>query len=168
LPIFLDCLPTFRYTNAMMPELGEASAAPPARRFFHIHVVKKKEALMGGKKGARAARLRERVVALVSDPASDLMDDAQLAAKVGVDEETLKALLTEEVVAEAMERRVGEVAAAELIEVDRAMLARAREGHVGAARLLYARVTARAEARGEDEPLPTLEELEEELVRMKG
>lgn len=121
---------------------------------------------MPEKKGTRAARLRERVVNLVSDPASDMMDDAAMAAKLGIGEEMLRALLTDEVVAEAMERRVGEVAPSELVEVDRAMLARAREGHVGAARLLYARVSGRGEAR-EEEPLPTLEELEAELVRMK-
>lgn len=122
---------------------------------------------MAAKKGTRAARLRERVVAVVSDPSSDLMDDAAMALRLGIDEEMLRALLTEEVVAEAMARRAGEVEAAELIEVDRAMLARAREGHVGAARLLYARVAGRGEARAE-EPLPTLEELEAELKRMRG
>lgn len=112
-------------------------------------------------------RLWERVVRTIADPASDTLSDAALAAKLGVEEESLKDVLSEELVAEAMARRVREIESSELAEVDRAMLARAREGHVGAARLLYARVAARAEDGGED-GLPSLEELEEELRVAKG
>ena len=122
-----------------------------------------------GKGGARGIgkRLWERLVRTIADPASDVLSDAALAAKLGVQEDALQAMLSEDVVAEAMARRVREIESSELAEVDRAMLARAREGHVGAARLLYARVAARAEDAGED-GLPSLEELEAELKAAKG
>jgi hypothetical protein len=112
-------------------------------------------------------RLWERVVRIVADPASDVLSDAVLAGKLGIEEDVLKDMLTDEVVAEAMARRVRDIESSELAEVDRAMLARAREGHVGAARLLYARVASKAESEGDD-GLPSLEELEAELKAARG
>lgn len=116
---------------------------------------------------AGGKRLWDRLVRLVADPGSDLLSDAALAQKLGVDEDVLQGLLSDELVAEAMARRVREIEPGELAEVDRAMLARAREGHVGAARLLYARVASRDDGEGDD-GLPSLEELEAELKAARG
>lgn len=116
-------------------------------------------------KERRGVRLRERVLLALSDPASDTLSDEALADKLGVDEGELAALLTDEVMAEAMARRVAVVEDVELAEVDRAMLQRAREGHVGAARLLYARVASRDG--GDDGVVPSVEELEEMVMLLK-
>ncbi|MFZ2587732.1 MAG: hypothetical protein WAZ18_06425, partial [Alphaproteobacteria bacterium] len=104
---------------------------------------------------------------VLSDPLSDALDDAGLAKRLGVGEDIVTELLDEAVVKEAMVRRVAEIAPDELAEVDRAMLMRAKEGHVGAARLLYARMEAKAGGM-EDGTLPSLEELEAELAVLRS
>lgn len=113
----------------------------------------------------KGVRLRERVVAALADPASDVLSDAALASKLGLAEDALVAMVTDELLAEAMARRVAAVEDVDLAEVDRAMLQRAREGHVGAARLLYARVAARGEQ--DDGAMPSLDELEEMVRELK-
>ena len=112
-------------------------------------------------------RVRERLVEVLSDPASDALDDAGLARRLGVGEDIVNGLLDEAVVREAMAKRVAVIAPDDLAEVDRAMLMRAKEGHVGAARLLYARMEARRGGMEEGE-MPTLAELEAELEVLRG
>lgn len=111
-------------------------------------------------------RVRERLLAVLADPSSDAMDEVALAHKAGIGVDVLDDVLDEGLVREAMARRGEAIRPEEMAEVDRAMLARAREGHVGAARLLYARMAARDEA--DDGSLPSVEELEEMVALLRG
>lgn len=112
-------------------------------------------------------RVRERLVEVLSDPASDALSEVGLADRLGIKVEVLDGVLDEAVVREAMVRRSAEVKPEELVEVDRAMLMRAKEGNVGAARLIYMRMAARS-AGVDEADMPSLEELEAELAVLRG
>lgn len=115
-----------------------------------------------------AARLRERIVRVLSDPANDVLDYPALAVKLKIKVESLESYLTADVFADARALRCKEVDADDLKEIDHAMLLRAREGHVLAARTIYERVRERG-AGGDmlDAVAPTLDDMEAELKKLR-
>lgn len=104
---------------------------------------------------------------LAENPA---MKAAEVALELRVSQQRAKAYMTREVRAEAEALgkaldAIGQEAAADatLEDVDRAMMKQARLGNVQAARLVYMRMAQKGDALA----LPTLEELEAELLALK-
>ena len=104
-------------------------------------------------------KLRARIVMVMAENAGLPLKD--VAAQLGIHKRTLHDYLTREVRAEIeAKRRDG---GATLDDVDKAMMAQACAGNVAAARLVYMRMAQRGEAGA----LPSLEEMEVELQRLK-
>lgn len=107
--------------------------------------------------------IRRRVLDVLGNIAHDRLTQEAKAKIVGVSSRTLRDYLTPEMEAEIKRVRHGCVTEQDLLSVDRAMLERAREGSVAAARLLYMRVAKAPELH----ELPSLEEIERELQELK-
>jgi hypothetical protein len=86
----------------------------------------------------------------------------QTAVKLGIGRRTLSDYMTDDV-CEAIERLRAEQDNPSLDNVDKAMMAQACAGNVAAARLVYMRLAQR----GEMGALPSLEDMEAELERLK-
>jgi hypothetical protein len=108
--------------------------------------------------------LRQRMIAVLSDPAHVGLSYAKLRKKVGVGMWRFKQALTAEVKAEVEARLAGEMTPMQMKDMDRAMLAEAKKGNVVAAKILYARAAGVVEA---EEP-PSLEEMERMVVEMRN
>ncbi len=106
-------------------------------------------------------KLRERVVVLMVAESERLTLQAAAAA-LGVSRRTLTDYLTKDVRDEIAARKArGD--GVSLDDVDRAMMRQACGGNVAAARLVYMRMAQK----GEVGPLPTLEDMEAELMKLK-
>ena len=104
-------------------------------------------------------KLRARIVMVMSENAGLPLKD--VAAQLGIHKRTLQDYLTRDVRAEIeAKRRTGAVT---LDDVDKAMMAQACAGNVAAARLVYMRMAQRADTG----PMPSLEDMEAELLRLK-
>lgn len=90
------------------------------------------------------------------------MTRVEMAGKLGINRRTLSDYLTDEVV-EAVGKAREVVLQPSLEDVDRAMLEQACRGNVAAARLVYMRTAQKGHAG----PMPTLEDLETELNKLK-
>lgn len=106
-------------------------------------------------------RLRARIITVMSGP-EGIISHREVAANLGISMRTLRDYLTPEVCDEIAIVKKG-VVGQRIEDVDRAMMAQAVSGNVAAARLVYMRIAQR----GQIGPLPTLEEMEEELRRLK-
>lgn len=111
------------------------------------------------------AMIAERIVEVLANPLNDGKSQLALAKLARVSGRTLREYTTPELRADVAALRQRWLTPHALIDVDRAMLAKAREGNVAAARLIYLRLAS--VDKGSDE-LPTLEELEAELLELKG
>lgn len=88
---------------------------------------------------------------------------AMIAERIGAGKRTVGDYLTDEVRRD-IEARRKVLEQGSLDDVDRAMMRQACKGNVAAARLVYMRMTQK----GEIGPLPSLDEMEAELVRLRG
>ncbi len=89
--------------------------------------------------GARMhAALRAQVIEVMTDPQNDGLSQKELSEKVGVSTRTFYNYLTPEVWEEIRKRRMDIVCQA-LKEVDQAILDKAKQGDVSAAKLVYSR-----------------------------
>lgn len=86
----------------------------------------------------------------------------EIARQLGINQRTLQDYLTPSVRSEIRDWRAKESDSA-IEDVDKAMLKQAKAGNVAAARLVYMRMAQK----GEVKPLPSLEEMETELNRLK-
>ncbi|NBX85879.1 MAG: hypothetical protein EBQ80_01315 [Proteobacteria bacterium] len=105
-----------------------------------------------------------RVVEFMTSREHEGLPQQVIAKRLGMSLPMLRDYLSDELWAEVARRRSGVVNVEELTLVDRAMLERAKEGSVAAAKLIYARLGG---VPVEDE-VPSLEELEVELGKLKG
>jgi hypothetical protein len=117
---------------------------------------------------AMSARLKTKVIGLLVE--SPDMTPVDVALELGISRQRAQAYMGREVRAEAEALAKGLACCAaepdreaRLDEVDRAMMKQARLGNVQAARLVYMRMAQKGEA----QTLPTLDELEAELVSLK-
>lgn len=106
-------------------------------------------------------KLRERLVVLMVTEGDRLTLKA-VAEALGVSRRTVQDYLTKEVRGDIAERQArGDGATLE--DVDKAMMRQACGGNVAAARLVYMRMAQK----GEVGPLPSLEDMENELLKLK-
>ncbi|RYG61708.1 MAG: hypothetical protein EON60_02465 [Alphaproteobacteria bacterium] len=106
-------------------------------------------------------KLRERILALMVQDGGRLTLTAA-AAELGVGRRTLVDYMTKEMRAEIAARKArGDGVSLE--DVDRAMMRQACGGNVAAARLVYMRMAQK----GEVGPLPSLDDMEAELMKLK-
>lgn len=110
--------------------------------------------------------IRQRIIDVLSDPASDRLSLKELAAKAGVSRRTFSAYRVDELLDEVAKRRT-QISGEDLLAVERALLTKAKDGDVSAAKLLYARVAQREGKHIPDDDM-TLEEIEAELQRLKA
>jgi len=110
---------------------------------------------------------REQLIDLLAAPGSEFLSKAEIAARLGVHICTLRRHLTQEVWAEALRRRELPTED-ELRQVDRAMIAEAKAGNVGAARLVYGRLQEIAARHVGEDDLPGEAELEEALALVRN
>lgn len=109
--------------------------------------------------------LRQRMIAVLSDPANVGLSYVKLRKKVGgVGMWSFKQALTAEVKAEVEARLAGEMTPMQMKDMDRAMLVEAKKGNVVAAKILYARAAGVVDT---GEP-PSLEELERMVAEMRN
>lgn len=106
--------------------------------------------------------VRKRVVEVLADGRFEGVRQEDLAKRLGMGARTFRDYLTPEVWAEVEARRV-RAESPTLADVDRAMLVKASEGNVAAARLVYARLAGMEP----QEALPSLEELEEAVRKLR-
>lgn len=110
------------------------------------------------------AAIVQRIIETLANPLHDGKSQLALARLAGVSVRTLRSYSTPALLADVAALRHRWLTPNALLDVDRAMLAKAREGNVAAARLIYARLEHTNLRDGE---LPTLDELEEEIRRLK-
>lgn len=106
-------------------------------------------------------KLRERLIVLMVEDGDRLTLKA-VGEALGVSRRTVQDYLTRDVRAE-IEARKAKGDGVSLEDVDKAMLRQACSGNVAAARLVYMRMAQK----GEVGPLPSLEDMEDELLKLK-
>ncbi|MDD9911558.1 MAG: hypothetical protein OXR68_01425 [Alphaproteobacteria bacterium] len=112
-------------------------------------------------------RIQGDIIRVMTNPEFDGATQKQLAKAVGITPQTLKKYLTPEVWAEVKQRRLHIVHAA-VGDVDRAVLAKALQGNLTAARLIYKRWDKLQEELKTDKKMPTtLEEIDGELEQLR-
>ena len=119
--------------------------------------------------GHKMSRLiRERIIEAMTNPLLDGAKQLEVAQAARVSERTLRNYLTESVWDEIRQRRL-EVVHNAVGAVDKAILQRALQGDVQAAKLLYSR-WEKMQALADNEPVKTpatLDELDEEIRRIE-
>ena len=105
--------------------------------------------------------LRARIVIIMAE--SRGLTLKSVADQLGIARRTLGDYLTKDVRAEIEARRAADTSIS-VDDVDKAMMAQACAGNVAAARLVYMRMAQK----GHVGPLPSLDDMEVELNRLKG
>lgn len=121
----------------------------------------------------RMARRRAKVLAVMTDPAFDGATQQAIADAVGISRRTLREYLTQELWREIKSKRLEVVTRTleeHLEDVDKAVLEKAKQGDLTAARLVYARwdKLRAADVKLVRQDIPaSLEEINAELRQLK-
>ena len=117
----------------------------------------------------KRAQLRARIVDVMTQPAFDGASQKQIADAVGIHPKTLRNYLTEELWEQIKTKRLEVVTRTldqQVAAIDRAILDKALNGDLQAAKLVYARWDMLRAERGENTPA-SLNEIEAELKRLE-